>query len=495
MIVLNIIIFLSYIILFTLARKLEKRETYDDKWYLKIFKNISNLIWSLLDKNNLINKDNSVCKNIQTLNPGVKTEEIQRDYWSQKIFIVLVIIFSFNVFSTLSNFSNNQSINNNSLLRPDYGSGSKKEYLDVYISPDESESNQEKDIIIKDYTINVDEKLYDYETLLVEFKKSIEYLKTVILGENDSFDQIYSDLFLPSIIPGTSIEVKWEVGDFSLLNTSGRLNNENIDKDGIETYIKAILQYDGNIFEHVFQIKVFPKLLSEKEKILKNLKDELENSSNKTKTQNYFGLPEKIEGYYINWKEKDNKTPVKIIIFSLIIAVIMWFYQDQKLNDEIKKRNKQMMIDYPNIVSKFTLLVIAGMTIKQAWKKIVNDYEFKKENKQLDYRFAYEEMKITYNEITVGVPEANAFESFGRRVGILPYMKFSSLICQNLKRGNKGLSELLLYEALSAFNDRKELAKVQAEEATTKMLLPMILMFSIVLAIILIPAFISFKFL
>ncbi|HHT97771.1 MAG TPA: hypothetical protein GXZ90_07745 [Clostridiales bacterium] len=495
MIAINIIIFLSYIILFVLSRGLEEKEKYNDKWYVSIFKDISVFIWRWLDRRKLFHKDNGVCKNIQTLNPGVKTEEIQKEYLVKKIFVILMIIFSFNIFSTLSNFNSNQVIINNSLMRPDYGRGSRKEYLDVYITPDINKNDQDKNLVIKDYSVNVNEKFYDDETLLVEFKHGIEYLETAILGENKSLNQICEDLFLPSSIPGTSIEVNWEVEDFSLLNTRGNLNNEDIDKDGIETYIKAILQYDENVFEHIFIIKVVPKQLNEKEKVLKDLNFELEKSSNRTKTHNYLNLPEKIEGYYIIWKEKDNNTSIKIIIFSLIIAVIMWFYQDQKLNDEIKKRRKQMMIDYPNIVSKFTLLVIAGMTIKQAWEKIVKDYDLKKRDKQLERRFAYEEMKITYNEVSVGVPESNAYETFGRRVGVLPYMKFSSLICQNLKRGNKGLSDLLLYEALSAFNDRKELAKTQAEEATTKMLLPMMLMFSIVLAIILIPAFISFNFL
>jgi hypothetical protein len=72
-------------------------------------------------------------------------------------------------------------------------------------------------------------------------------------------------------------------------------------------------------------------------------------------------------------------------------------------------------------------------------------------------------------------------------------MKFGSLISQNLKKGNKGLSELLGKEAREAFEERKEIAKRLGEEAGTKLLAPMMIMLLIVFMIILIPAFLSFR--
>jgi hypothetical protein len=73
-------------------------------------------------------------------------------------------------------------------------------------------------------------------------------------------------------------------------------------------------------------------------------------------------------------------------------------------------------------------------------------------------------------------------------------MKFSTLIAQNLKKGNSGLCELLGREAVEAFESRKETAKRLGEEAGVKLLGPMMIMLIIVFMIILIPAFLSFAF-
>ena len=48
-------------------------------------------------------------------------------------------------------------------------------------------------------------------------------------------------------------------------------------------------------------------------------------------------------------------------------------------------------------------------------------------------------------------------------------------------------------EKLSAFEERKNLAKKSGEEAGTKMLFPMMMMFGIIIVIIMVPAFLSLQ--
>lgn len=73
-------------------------------------------------------------------------------------------------------------------------------------------------------------------------------------------------------------------------------------------------------------------------------------------------------------------------------------------------------------------------------------------------------------------------------------MKFSSILVQNLKKGNRSMTDLLKQEAAEAFQERKEAAKRLGEEASAKLLGPMMILLFIVLIIILVPAFISFRF-
>ena len=148
-----------------------------------------------------------------------------------------------------------------------------------------------------------------------------------------------------------------------------------------------------------------------------------------------------------------------------------------------------MLLDYPEIVNKMALFLGAGMTAKRAWRKVVEDYE--RQKAVWGERYAYEEMKRTCHEMDSKATEAVSYENFGRRCDVQVYVRFGALLSQNLRKGTKGLTQLLKLEAIQAFEERKALAKRLGEEAGTKLLLPMFLMLAIVLIIVIIPAFLS----
>ena len=85
--------------------------------------------------------------------------------------------------------------------------------------------------------------------------------------------------------------------------------------------------------------------------------------------------------------------------------------------------------------------------------------------------------------------EIKAYELFGRRIGLLPYMKFSTLITQNLRKGTSDMLRILEYEAVDVLNEKKENARILGEEASTKLLFPMMIMMVEVFAIIIYAAF------
>ena len=72
-----------------------------------------------------------------------------------------------------------------------------------------------------------------------------------------------------------------------------------------------------------------------------------------------------------------------------------------------------------------------------------------------------------------------------------PYLKLSSLLEQNRKTGLKNLRQMLDDDVADAFEERKNLAKKQGEEAGTKLLLPMFMLLAIVMVIVVVPAFMS----
>lgn len=116
-----------------------------------------------------------------------------------------------------------------------------------------------------------------------------------------------------------------------------------------------------------------------------------------------------------------------------------------------------MMLDYPEIMNKLTLLIGAGMTVKKAWEKIVQDYERQKDS--MGVRYAYEEMAVAYREMRSGLTETESYERFGRRCGLKAYRRLAGLLEQNLRKGTKGLTALLGIESRQAFEERRGLQK------------------------------------
>ena len=99
---------------------------------------------------------------------------------------------------------------------------------------------------------------------------------------------------------------------------------------------------------------------------------------------------------------------------------------------------------------------------------------------------------MTSEQMRQGVAEGRAYEEFGRRCGVLSYIRLCSLLEQNRRNGSKNLKELLRLEMAQAFEMRKHQARRLGEEAGTKLLLPLFLLLGMVMVMVAVPAMLEF---
>lgn len=477
--------------------KLDKK-----KHSLYIFYPVSHLILSKTNLYKILSKKKDITKYIKALYMNTKPELVIRLFWCRRVSAVLIILVAFNLLSLFSILSANgysYLVNSKYIKRPEYGEGKTSIELQVKMINDEKSADKEKQQEYGPYNlvIPVNEQSYTEEELKQIFPKAYEYLKTKVLGDNTSTDLIYSSLNFIKTIPGTSISVKWMPDNYKLIRSDGSLINEDISSEGIWTNVTVILTYDLNnrkqSKEYVMSFKILPMQYGEEELLQKKLKEKLEQADDNTREDTYLELPEELSDYRLIWGENIKGNSITLLILGIILAVIAWISGEWELGKKLKQRKEQMLIDYPEIINKFTLLINAGMTIKQAWLKIADDYERITSGKGNKKRYAYDEILTTAHELKLGVPEYESYEQYGKRTGLIQYIKFTSLINQNLKKGTKGFTQQLMYEAEEAFEDRKEIAKRLGETAGTRLLGPMMVMLVIVLLMIMIPAFLSFK--
>ena len=172
-------------------------------------------------------------------------------------------------------------------------------------------------------------------------------------------------------------------------------------------------------------------------------------------------------------------------VFSLFILAAIAYYSDKELDEKIKKRRLSIQMDFPDFLNKLTLLINAGMTVGRAWEKVVFD---NKKDSPL-----YQELTISISDIKAGKSEAQAYEDFAKRCRTPEITKFISVIIQNLKKGSTELISVLRLQANECWEMRKSAAKRLGEEASTKMLFPMMIMFLAILIIVALPAVLALQ--
>ena len=218
--------------------------------------------------------------------------------------------------------------------------------------------------------------------------------------------------------------------------------------------------------EDTGQPEVLTKEEDEEQKLLEfvaNYNSELEDSE-------YYYLPSDWEGRKLEWKIPYDTTGNMLAAIFLAAAFVMIVIIAREEQKARTKRYEELMMDYPGLIMKFTLLVQAGMTVRNTFRK----------------------MATACHEMESGISEMEAYRRFGERCGHVKYKTFATLLIQNLQKGSRHMGEMLEKESVEAWDDRKRKAKVQGEAATTKLLFPMILMLGVVMAIVMLPACLSF---
>lgn len=368
--------------------------------------------------------------------------------------------------------------------REDYGGNSVNHQLQMQIEGEKSENVE----------IQVSPRMYSEEEVQSLFRQAMNKLDQVILGENETADHVVKPLCFPQELEGYPFAISWEPGRYDVMDMNGRINQDAVleedpEGEGVLVKITGILRYGTEEAAYNTQVLVFADV-EETETIRNQVLNAARQAEEVSREEKSFVLPEQVNGRTVRWRFRKESKVMPVLMLGAVICVFLVVQERQKKEKQRKDRKEQMLFDYPEIVSQFTMLMGAGMTAKNVWKKITEDYCGQKERGGR-VRDAYEEMVITLQEMQSGIPEAECYERFAARCGLVPYMKMGALLSQNLRKGAKGTSDMLKMEAIQAMEDRKSRARRLGEEAGVKLLLPMLLMLVIVLVIVVVPAFLS----
>lgn len=423
-------------------------------------------------------------KELGSLHPGINAQKLVYEFYIKKIaFCILItgagmgVIFLY-VFTSVTD----TVIKEDRYLERDAPGGMEKTVvLDAQID----------NVCIEDISIPVTEKqLSEAETVTLLEELALQ-LPSYILGENAALSYIDKPLLLVNSIEQASVSIFWESSDREIVAEDGSVNTEGLSKEGKEVILTANLVCGDMVKEREIRVRVYPPVLSQEEELRQKLVKLLEGKQKDSETKEYLELPDMLGTDTVIWKEPVAELlPMLFILLIICVGAVFWG-KDREVLKECEERNKQLMLEYSEFVSKLQLLLCSGMSVRSAFAYIAKEYQNRKK-KGGKKQYVCEELLLAVRKMENGMPETEALKFFGERCNLFCYKKIISLILQNLKKGSDGLREAMMNESRSAFEERKQTARRLGEEAGTKLLLPMMLMMGIVLVIIIIPAYFSF---
>jgi hypothetical protein len=362
------------------------------------------------------------------------------------------------------------------LERTSYGNGKDEVVLEVQMG-DTSE----------EITLEVERQSYRQEEVVQVLKEAEEQLGSWILGKNESLDAVSEDLNLITEIPESGVTVQWSVADSSVINSLGQLKGEAWRKEAdVELTARLSLQEQERIVQ--ISVHIVPSMEQEQAEEKQTLYAKLEEENEKTQSP-YVVLPTSVNGKSISWYYPKENRAIYVFLLGIILTIGLWFQEKEEKKKAKEERRKELLLEYPKLMSQITLYLGAGMTLRNAWFQMVSEYE----KKQGGTCALYQELLHTKHEIESGLSEGECYERFGMRCDHPTYRKFGMLLSQNLRKGARGLVEILRKESVDAFEERKRNARKLGEEAGTKLLLPMVLMLMVVIAMIVVPAYFSIQ--
>ncbi len=415
-------------------------------------------------------------KDLRQLHPGEPGEYVKTVYYVKKAAICMAVVFAGTLFGAAAKFSAESGTilqDGGIIVRDSY----EKESRQVGLTLDYGEKQMDFQVEVEPLLLSGEEA----EALVDEF---VEKLPQYMAGKNESLQKVTGDLRLQEKYDGFPVTVIWDSDKPGLLSSDGQVFSV---EEVREVTLTAYISYGTSERVKEFQVMLVPPELSDEELAYREMKELLTRSQEDSIRQEEWRLPEKWRGESITWRQIVEDNSLLLWAAAIAAAVMVFFLLDKDLHGQMEERQKRLHREYSEIVHKLVLYVGAGMTIRGTFQKLAGDYEAKcREGGKSSP--AYEEILYTCRELHSGVSEGLAYEHFGRRTGLQEYIRLSTLLAQNLKRGNSTLLDRLREEAEKSAEERLQQSKKLGEEAGTKLLVPMVLMLAVVMVVIMIPA-------
>lgn len=170
------------------------------------------------------------------------------------------------------------------------------------------------------------------------------------------------------------------------------------------------------------------------------------------------------------------------MVGGLALGVALPFALYKDLNTKMQRRDQDILMELPELLNRIVLLVGAGETVQRA---IVHCVASQGER---DHPL-YNELRKTVGDWNNGYSFQQSFEQFSRRCGVQEVTIFTTTVLLNFRRGGGDFVLALRDLSHVLWEKRKAVSRAKGEQASSKLVFPMVLIFFSIVVMIGAPAF------
>lgn len=180
---------------------------------------------------------------------------------------------------------------------------------------------------------------------------------------------------------------------------------------------------------------------------------------------------------------KDLRTSFLIAVIAIVGLTVLGYLPYDNLNSKARRRQEAIDRDFPNVISKITLLVTAGMNIVKAIEETAKSGD----------TVMYQEVQRMVKETHQSVSLEAALVHLQCRCTNKHLDKMITVISKSYVAGNANLADNLRAINAECWLDKKHNARRMGEVVQNKLFVPTMLMFAGILIVIIVPAMSGFS--
>lgn len=321
------------------------------------------------------------------------------------------------------------------------------------------------------------------------FSETLCRLREVLGSDDDNSAVLTKSVSLPQFFSDLGTDIRWDSSEDTVLKKDGTLQREQL-QESREITLRAYVSCEDETREYWFHIVVLPYDAESKEAQFYRAEQRLTEMERETARDDGFYLPEEVGTVTVGLPESSVSTAAVLAAAVLALPIVILFAKRQEREKAKRLREEELLAAYPRLITKLTLYTGAGLSLRGAWERLATEYRKEAESGGEKGALA-EEVLLLAGELKNGTSERKAYEAFGRRIGLKPYLRCVSLLVSQLQKGSGAMREGLEQEAIQAWEMQRNRVTKKGEEAQTKLMFPMMGMLFLIMGVVMIPALFS----